>query len=319
MRNKNIKLILCLAAMLILILDAKHAVKGAAEGIELCLYTVIPALFPYCILSMLFQGLVSGKSYVILRPLERLCNIPDGTGIIFILGILGGYPTGAICTERAGLNNKISENMSIFCNNAGPSFIFGIVSMLFPSIKTLFLIWAVQIASAIITGIILNRKMPSHQDQSPKHYHAKNLIRDACNAMMNVCSTIVLFRVLLECFNNYASGIPKEIVSIAVGMLELTNGIQALKLIETESLRLIICCGLLSFGGICVAFQTVAVSRKVKLSKYISGKFLQGLISATLAGIMIYEPYILVAIPVLMIILLSINVHKQKKAVAFLK
>lgn len=319
MRSRNIKLILCLAAMLILILDAKHAVKGAAEGIELCLYTVIPALFPYCILSMLFQSLVSGKSYVILRPLERLCNIPDGTGIIFILGIQGGYPTGAICTDRAEMNNKISENMSIFCNNAGPSFIFGIVSMLFPSFKTLVLIWAVQIASAIITGIILNRKMPGYKDHSLKQSPSKNLIRDACNAMMNVCSTIVLFRVLLECNNNYTFGIPKEIVSIVVGILELTNGIQALKLIENESLRLIICCGLLSFGGICVALQTVAVSRKVRLSKYIIGKLLQGLISAILAGIMIYKPYILAAIPVIMIVLLSTKIHNQKKAVAFLK
>ena len=35
------------AGMLVLILDAKTALAGAKEGIQLCLYTVIPSLFPF--------------------------------------------------------------------------------------------------------------------------------------------------------------------------------------------------------------------------------------------------------------------------------
>ena len=44
------------AAMLMLILDGRTALTGAAEGIDLCIRTVIPALFPFFVLSPLLMG-----------------------------------------------------------------------------------------------------------------------------------------------------------------------------------------------------------------------------------------------------------------------
>ena len=48
--NKNNRLlvgVLSSLIMFILIIDAQTALKGAKEGVTLCLYTIIPSLFPF--------------------------------------------------------------------------------------------------------------------------------------------------------------------------------------------------------------------------------------------------------------------------------
>ena len=64
--------------MLALILDGRTAIDGARQGIELCLRTVIPSLFPFFVLSILLTSSLLGSSLAVLRPLGRLFGMPDG-------------------------------------------------------------------------------------------------------------------------------------------------------------------------------------------------------------------------------------------------
>ena len=43
------------AGILVLILDSRTALAGAAQGLSLCLKTVIPSLFPFIFLSGTFS------------------------------------------------------------------------------------------------------------------------------------------------------------------------------------------------------------------------------------------------------------------------
>ena len=59
--NKHKKLLIvscgCLA---VLILDSRTAIEGARAGLEICLHTVLPSLFPFMFLSsMLVEALIS--------------------------------------------------------------------------------------------------------------------------------------------------------------------------------------------------------------------------------------------------------------------
>ena len=56
-------------AMLILILDGRCALYSAAEGLELCIRTVIPSLFPFFNLSIGLVGCWTGLTIVPLRLL----------------------------------------------------------------------------------------------------------------------------------------------------------------------------------------------------------------------------------------------------------
>ena len=58
--------------MCLLILDAKTALSSGAEGIKLCISTVIPSLFPFFILSAMINSTLFGTKIPILGALSRL-------------------------------------------------------------------------------------------------------------------------------------------------------------------------------------------------------------------------------------------------------
>ena len=76
--------------ILILILDSKTALRGAAESIDLCVRTVIPSLFPFFLLSGILVKSLMGNKFPLLRPIGRLLGIPEGAESLLISGFLGG-------------------------------------------------------------------------------------------------------------------------------------------------------------------------------------------------------------------------------------
>ena len=68
-QNNQIYGIGAAVGMLLLILDSKTAVTGAWDGIELCLRTVIPSLFPFFIISAALTSSLAGMKLPLLRPL----------------------------------------------------------------------------------------------------------------------------------------------------------------------------------------------------------------------------------------------------------
>lgn len=77
-------------AMLLLILDSRTAMEGVRDGIDLCIRTLIPSLFPFFIFSGLLTAAMNGRPIGILRPVCRLCGIPEGAESLLAVGFL--YP-----------------------------------------------------------------------------------------------------------------------------------------------------------------------------------------------------------------------------------
>ena len=300
MAIKKTRTVLYFFAMVFIILNSKNATRGAVKAIELCFYTVIPALFPFCILSTKFLEMTGTEPLRILRPLEKVLKLPPGGGTIFILGLLGGYPAGAMCAENSSLHSEEKNIIASFCNNAGPAFIFGIVYGLF-SLETVLKIWFIQILSALTSCILLNRvitpKLPINKSSIGKQYNP-------ITSMVNVCTTIIIFKTLMSCIPlNWMAQIPEWIRVFLIGSLELTNGVTILSEISNINIRFIICCALLSFGGLCVAMQITSISKCIKIKTYIKGKIIQTIISVLLAIFSIYLPILTILFPCIIIIL----------------
>ena len=105
------------------LIDAQAIVNGAKEGIHMALTVVIPSLFPFIFLCALSLQEITKNPLKFLRPVEKLCGIPRGSGILLLLGLIGGYPVGAQNVFKAYENRMIARNdaerMLGFCNNAG--------------------------------------------------------------------------------------------------------------------------------------------------------------------------------------------------------
>lgn len=280
------------AGMLLLILDARTGFQGAAEGIRLCISSVIPSLFPFFVLSMVLTGTIAGSTWRGLRPLGRLCGLPKGAESLLVVGLMGGYPVGAQSIAQAyragSLNGQDARRMLGFCSNAGPAFVFGILGSMFSTPWAAWLLWIIHILSAIAVGIILpGRSSRTAVPTAGQTLSLPAALERSLKVMAGVCGWVVMFRMILAILNRWILWIlPENAQIIAAGLLELTNGCFHLPTIEEQGLRFLLASGFLACGGVCVAMQTLSVTGALGLGQYIPGKLLQTGISLVLAGIL---------------------------------
>lgn len=282
-----------MAAMgiVVLILDPAVAVQGAQEGLNLCLVTLIPSLFPFFFLSSVMTRTLSGAKIFVLRPLGRLMKIPSGAESFLLIGYLGGYPVGAQCVSQAYEQGIISEKdasrMMVFCNNCGPAFIFGVLGHFFDQIWMLWAIWIVQIISSILVAMVLPGDQRHAGIGKYRSICTAPPLKRSLNSMAQVCGLVILFRVLLAFIEHwFGFFLGPALRSSVFGLIELTNGCVALGNIADTGARFVICNGLLAMGGVCISMQTFSVTNsKIPKQLYFPGKLLQCAVAVMISSI----------------------------------
>lgn len=283
MRARNISITAAALAMAALILDSAASVQAAAEGVELCLRTVIPSLFPFFVLSVYLTGSEFRGKW--LHYLGRLFRVDAGCEAIVAAGLIGGYPVGAQAAAESYRSGRISreqaQRLLCFCSQAGPAFLFGMASAQFPSAKYGWLLWLNQILSALSVAWLLPEQYAAEKKETSSRevtFHAA--LRRAISAMANVCAWVILFRVMLAFANRFLLFLlPKWLQALVFGILELTNGCMALNQITDLSLRFLLASVMLNFGGLCVLMQTASAAEGLPMSRYTRGKLLQTVFS----------------------------------------
>lgn len=289
---KRHSIVLYALVMICLILDSKTVVTGASEGLKLCMNSVVPSLFPFLLVSLLLNNALSGIKLNFLHPIGRIWGIPKGAESLLLLGLVGGYPVGAHCINEAyrtsNLDRQTAHRLMGFCGNAGPAFLFGMMSSLFTETKVIWYLWIIHILSALIVGIILpTRTNNSCSINDPNPITLSEALRKSICTMGEICSWVIIFRVLLAFLQKwFLLFLSEESRIILSGFLELTNGCHLLYKLPNEGLRFISGSCFLSFGGICVLTQTVGVTKDVGIGMYFPGKLLQTSFSFLLASSM---------------------------------
>lgn len=280
-RTSRLPLLLAGLGMLMLILDGKTVLAGAAQGVALCLQTVIPSLLPFFVLSIYLSHNLSGHTGPVLRALGRFLALPPGAEGLLIPGFLGGYPVGAQAVAEAWRGGQLStaqaRRMLLFCNNPGPAFLFGMVASYFSGPGMVWAMWAILLLSAAVVALAV--PAGDQGPVSPPAVSRRTLpqaLAQAVQAMALVCGWVVLFRGLLAFLSRWVLWLlPVPAQVAAAGLLELSNGCCLLDAIADEGLRFSLCCAMLAFGGVCVAMQTASVSAGLPLSRYFLGKLAQ--------------------------------------------
>lgn len=317
--------------MLVLIFDGKTAISGATDGIQLCLNTIIPSLFPFILLSILMTNALRGQDVRLLRPITAACKLPLGSEAQLIISFLGGYPVGAQNIAQLYRSGQLTHNqaarMIAFCNNAGPAFIFGVLGTIFTNQITPWLVWFIHIASALIVGLLLPGDEP---DSAVRTQQNRIKITDALTmsikVMSLICGWIILMRMILTFMESWFLWLlPHPLRIIITGVLELSNGCIRLSELENEGIRFLIAAGILSFGGICVTLQTASVADGIPMKLYFLGKLLQCCISVFLAYFLQFflpdedrwqcSAFSIVTVVLMLIILLRLRYSKKSSSI----
>ncbi len=282
------KALLAAISMLILILDTKTALLGAAQGLELCLEVLVPSLFPFFVASILLSSSLVGSQMPFLRPLGRLLRLPEGAEYLLLLSLSGGYPTGAqsiAISHRAGqLSDGDARRLMAFCSNAGPSFLFGLGARLFPEIWICWALWGIHLLSAFLVGLLTpNAEGNGFTPLKAPAITLPGALKSAVEVMALVGGWVILFKILLAFADRWFLWLlPKELQALFIGLLELSNGCWGLTELPNLGLRILLCSGFLGFGGLCVALQTQSITGAVDTSLYLPGKLTQAAISILL-------------------------------------
>lgn len=301
MKKRALLLLIIVAAAVILLLHPEISSGAVTSALTVCGVSIIPSLFPYFVLTNLYFSL--GCSHLLTdkigRVMQRLFHLPSETGAPFLLGCIAGFPVGAQSAIRLYEEEQITkddaEQALLFCSNAGPAFIFGVIgARLFQSTFVALCLWLIHLSGALMIGMLL--RPPKQSGQSYKLHDPAadrsilsaltDAISQAGNSTLRVCMFIIFFSI--------AAGYLKAVVPTAwsskpwfilsLGALELAGGSTMLEGLAQPSAFVIIS-ALLAWNGLCVHCQVLSAIGKKPLSfkKYFLGKSLHILISVTLS------------------------------------
>ena len=271
------------AGMLALILDSRTALLGARAGVELCLKTVVPSLFPFFVLSGLVIGSWGGDFRLPGFLSGLFPGMTDRIPSLALPAFLGGYPVGAQAVHHAWrggtLTREEAQRLLAFSSNAGPAFLFGMVGRMFPEPWMVWLAWAVHLLGALFAAQCLS--VPSRPEYTkPVSKDLGDPVKEGVKTMALVCGWIVLLRTLIAFLNRWMLWcVPPTARVLVIGLLELSNGCLELANISNPAVRFLVCSCLLAAGGLCVTVQTLSVTRGLSLRYYFLGKVLQTLVS----------------------------------------
>ena len=246
--------------MFLLIMDSRCATQSAADALDLCLKTVIPSLFPMFVLSGFLVGTLQGNGGKILSLLERWVGLPTGGGMLFLLGIVGGFPVGAQCiaqaVEAGSLSQSDGEKMLGFCNNCSPAFLFGIAGSVLASPHEAVYLFLIQLETALLIARFTYFHKSSDVRISAKSIFLPEAVNRAIRSMCTVCAWVVLAGVVTGFLRRWIFPLlPVPAPHILTGLLEITGGVLGLAALPEVKIRFVLCTGFVCFGGLSVWLQ----------------------------------------------------------------
>ncbi len=289
--------IFAVGAVILLVRYSSDAVVYAKESLEICFEMIIPTLFPFFICSGIL--IYSGFCEVLARAF-RFCMYPlfrvgEAGSSAFILGIISGYPLGAVTAGElyAGkyLSKTEAERLLAFCNNSGPLFILGSVGIaVYSSLKCGIALYISHILAALTVGILFRfygrgkHVAPSSVMTTPERSFGEIFdiaLQNGIRSIFTVCGAVVFFSVISRLVLNITP-LSDFLSAIASGICEFVTGTVKVSQLDINiSQKLILTAVIVGFAGLSVHAQVMAVISKYHLSlkPYIIGKILHGLIA----------------------------------------
>ena len=289
---------LALGGILVLFLaEAGFVRAAAAEALSLCARSVIPALFPFLVVSSLLLSLGLGEllSPMLAGLMEPLFRV-DGVGSsALLLGLVGGYPIGAKTAAdlyRGGrLSRPEAERLLAFCNNSNPVFLISVLGVgVFGSVRAGVWLWLIHLLSALLTGLLFrNHGGPARrQAGGTAAFQAVSLsaafvaaVRESLSGMLSVCAFVKFFYVLARPLASLGGWLGP----VLVGLTELFS---LTPLLRPDRFGFILASAMAGWGGLSVLCQTAAVleGSGLRLQSCAAGKAVQGLLAGLLAALL---------------------------------
>ncbi len=304
---------LAAALFVLLLANSALAMDGVRRGLSLCTQTLIPALFPFLVLSELFVA--SGAGDVLGRflgkPLSVLFGLSRGGACAVLLGALCGQPVASagalsLC-ERGEISAEELERISLFANNPSSAFLTAAVGgALFGNTNAGMALFCITLLSSALVGIglhllygkvgVFEKKPPNGVRKALGAADVTGGIKRAFFTLLQVCAFLLFFCALSACLCAPLQNVSPFWRVLLCGILEITGGISAAATTLTPVTAFRLTAFFASFAGLSVCLQILSITegKNVRISRYLPAKLAQGGIALALC-----EGYLYLFHPVL--------------------
>ena len=229
------------------------------DGLTVWAYNVLPALFPFTVLTTIALKI---------KPKSKRSFTKAFFGIscdnTFFTGLMCGYPIGAKAIADSNADLATATRMCAFCSSAGPIFMIATVGakLLQNTAATLILIVA-HVLSVVANGLVYRRKGNAQLLENETNFKPEdfgNTITNSALSIISVGGLIALFYMLSDMIKSFLPSSISDslVVSFAIGLLEMTNGVFGVCKQTDVATATVLCSTLLALGGMCVFFQCYA-------------------------------------------------------------
>lgn len=312
--------VLVFLAAVALLLFPQESSAAITIGLDLCYRIIIPALFPFFVLSSLVIQLgisqtLGGYLSPLMSPLFRLngnCATP------LVLGFIGGYPVGAKTALSLYTSGQCTateaQRMLAFCNNSGPAFILTVLGTgIFASQDIALILYAAHLLACITVGFLFRFYKPEDKASTPSCHKATatsfvsaflSAVTGAIHASLNICGFILTFTVILHLLTHskilptlslllsHLTPLSQDYATtLLTGLLELSSGVTALPQTGSLSAQVALASFLLGWAGLSVHCQVLAFAQETNLplTTYFVGNFAQGLFAAVFSVLLLQQ------------------------------
>lgn len=308
--KKRLIYIFLLFMTILFVINPQNSVSYAKNGLLMCGEIIVPSLFPFFVCSglLIYSGFCEVLAKLMQPVMKPLFNVNGSGAAAFVLGIISGYPLGALTVCRLYESNYLSESeaerMLAFCSNSGPLFIMGTVGVsLYQSPKIGVVLYASHVIAAVLTGIIFGfyKKNEFNAPRMTVKTEEKNIgemfsrvLANSIQSILTVCGAVVFFSVFSNLLLDLIP-VSDNIKMIAAGLLEFVTGINMIAYSSAPLFeKLVISSAVVGFAGISVHIQVLGATAGYGLSlkPYIAGKCIHAFLAAliTMFILRVYSP-----------------------------
>ena len=301
-RSGYISPIFWVGVIAVAILLSPVSAEYIKSGISLCISTVIPAVFPFMIISSLIT--VSGSAADIgaffHKPLRMLFGVSSAGSCAISLGLLCGYPVGALSAaemlDRGDISKGEIEYLLTFINLPSAPFVIGAVgASMLSSTKMGIAIYISVVLSAAIVGVILrpfnkSQKIPKEKicvnhTPMPISYVITDSISKAAKNMLGVCACVITFSALSGTLCSLLP-IPDIAKAVISGFFEVSSGTRSASITACAP---ILCASVCAWSGLSVHFQIISAcrGRGISFMPFFISKATQAILAPALLSVYI--------------------------------
>lgn len=280
--KKDILLIYFLLSIELLILtNSDIVIKSVLTSLNMFLTKIFPSLFPTMVIGLLLVKLGIYKVIMFKNIFKRLFRFNEIDTSIFITSLFCGTPSNAAFINNYLQKGLINENeaLNLLCctHFINPLFVIGGVgTYVFKSYKIGIILLLMLYFSNLIKAFLLRKNFTPHLESNVIKEKVNfndifvSIIKESMLNLLVILGIVILFNILIilikEIFN--LSNTLKIFINI---ILEMTSGILSIKALNINIIiKILLAYFSLSFGGLCIWFQTISMitNKKIKYLKY---------------------------------------------------